>query len=95
MSGVVAIANQAAGHPLGWLNPILYPLARQGSRAGIVDITTGNNTYVFCSSQCGTNSEVDTTVNGFSAGPGYDMASGLGTLDAARFVGILSGRFQL
>ena len=93
LSGVVAIANQAAGHPLGWLNPILYPLARQGARAGIVDITAGNNSYLFCSSQCGTNAEVDTTVNGFSAGPGYDMASGLGTLDAARFVGILSGRF--
>ena len=27
-----------------------------------------------------------TTVRGFPAGPGYDMVTGLGTIDAARFV---------
>ena len=27
-----------------------------------------------------------TTVLGFPAGPGYDMVTGLGTIDAARFV---------
>jgi subtilase family serine protease len=89
-AGVVAIADQAAGQRLGWLNPTLYQLPDEGSHSGIVDVTSGNNTYVFCSAACGTAAEVDTTVPGFAAGPGYDMASGLGTVDAARFVRALA-----
>ena len=81
-AGVVAIADQAAGRRLGWLNPKLYRLRG----AGLVDITHGDNTFVFCASGCGTAGEVDTTVTGFRATPGYDLASGLGTIDAARLV---------
>jgi hypothetical protein len=34
-----------------------------------------------------TNSDGNTyTVTGYSAGPGYDLVTGLGTLDAAKFV---------
>jgi hypothetical protein len=47
---------------------------------------------VFCSTNCGQPDEVDTTVTGFSAGPGYDMASGLGTIDATKLVAALAGR---
>jgi subtilase family serine protease len=78
-AGVVALADQAAGHPLGLINPALYALSARGA-PGIVDITSGNNTVTF--HQGG----VDTTVNGFDAGPGYDLASGVGTVDAAKFV---------
>jgi subtilase family serine protease len=87
-AGIVAIANQAAGHQLGWLNPKLYAL--KGAASGIVDVTSGNNTYVFCSASCGTPAEVDTTVPGFNAVAGYDMASGVGTVDAAKFVAALA-----
>jgi subtilase family serine protease len=82
-AGVVALADQAAGHRLGWLNPKLYHLA-DARRSGIVDVTSGNNTYVFCSAACGTPSETTSTVVGFEAVTGYDLSSGLGTIDADR-----------
>ena len=41
-AGVVALADQVAGHPLGNINPSLYTLSAQGA-PGIVDITSGNN----------------------------------------------------
>ncbi len=78
-AGIVALADQAAGHPLGLINPALYRLARSGAR-GIVDVTSGNNTVSF--RQGGRRH----TVTGFTAGPGYDLASGLGTINAAEFV---------
>jgi len=38
-----------------------------------------------------TNSDGNTyTVIGYGAGPGYDLASGLGTVDAAKFVRALA-----
>ena len=76
-SGVVAIADQAAGHRLGLLNPRLYPLEAD---PGIVDVTTGNNTVTFA--QAGR----VVTVPGYLAGTGYDMASGLGTVNAPALV---------
>jgi len=77
-AGVVALADELAGHRLGWINPALYSL--RASR--IVDVTQGNNTFGPF-----TNSDGNTyTVIGYNAGPGYDLASGLGTLDAAQFV---------
>jgi hypothetical protein len=45
-----------------------------------VDVTKGNNTVSF--PQGG---KVH-TVTGFRARPGYDLASGVGTVNAARFV---------
>jgi subtilase family serine protease len=70
-AGVVALADQYAHTRLGDLNPALYQLARHGGR-GIVDVTIGNNTFG--------------GVTGFPATPGYDLASGWGTVDVARFV---------
>jgi subtilase family serine protease len=78
-SGVVALADQVAGHPLGLINPALYALAAAHA-PGIVDVTSGNNTVSF--SQGGALH----TVTGFTAKPGYDLASGLGTINAAEFV---------
>jgi hypothetical protein len=59
---------------------------------GIVDVTAGNNTITFCSANCGTPQEQDVTVPGFAAVEGFDLASGWGTLDAARFVPELARR---
>ncbi len=82
-AGVIALANQARGEPVGYLNPLLYKLGKHSAQSGIVDITSGNNTFTFCSANC-------TTVPGYSARPGYDLASGWGTVDAAAFVRALS-----
>ena len=84
-SGIVALAAQVAGHPLGQINPTLYQLSAEKA-PGIVDITTGNNTATFTQ---GTPA-VTTTVQGFNAGPGYDLATGVGTVNAAYFVGELA-----
>lgn len=78
-AGIVALADQIAHHPLGLINPALYALSAFHA-PGLVDVTQGNNTVSF--SQSGTSY----TVKGFGAGPGYDLASGVGTVDAALFV---------
>jgi subtilase family serine protease len=87
-AGVVAIADQMAGHRLGWLNPSLYRLGASDDRTGIVDVTQGNNTFGPFTNSDGTTH----TVQGFTALRGYDLASGWGTVDAARFVPALAQR---
>ena len=78
-AGVVALADQFAGHPLGLINPALYALS--AARApGIVDITTGNNTVSYIQDH------KRYTVTGFTAKRGYDLASGVGTVNVAKFV---------
>lgn len=79
-AGIVAIADQIAGKRLGWINPKLYRMGRHGQRAGLVDVTRGNNSFTFPDANGNA-----VTVAGYDAVPGYDMASGLGTIDAARF----------
>jgi subtilase family serine protease len=81
-AGIVAIADQAAGHDLGLLNPRLYAIGSGGP--GLPDITIGNNTVTF--SQNGRTR----TVRGYNAVPGYDLASGLGGIDAAKLVAQLA-----
>jgi subtilase family serine protease len=78
-AGVVALADQVAGHPLGVINPALYSLSASGA-PGIVDVTSGDNSVSF------TQAHTLQTVTGFSARPGYDLASGVGTVDAKSFV---------
>ena len=83
-AGIVAIADQYAGHRLGLLNPALYALSASHA-PGLVDVTEGNNSVRF--KQDGTWYDV----TGFDAGPGYDLASGVGTVDAAKLVPELAG----
>jgi len=78
-AGIVAIADQVAGHGLGLINPAIYQMAAAHD-AGIVDITSGTNTVTFA--QGGSTH----TVQGWDAVSGYDLASGVGTIDAAQFV---------
>jgi subtilase family serine protease len=81
-AGVVALASQRAGHALGGIDNALYALGVQSRikndplKTGIVDVTTGSNTFG--------------DVAGYSAKPGYDLASGWGTIDAASFVPALA-----
>ncbi|MGW3246108.1 hypothetical protein [Streptomyces sp. NPDC001070] len=79
-AGIVALADQVAGHRLGDIHQALYSLYAQSSRnpsTGIVDVKDGtNNSYA--------------GVTGYTAVKGYDMATGVGTVDAARFVPALA-----
>ena len=81
-AGVVAMADQVAGHSLGLINPALYALSA-AQAPGLVDVTKGNNTVSFLQ-------PLLVIVQGYHAGPGYDLASGVGTVDAAYFVGELA-----
>jgi subtilase family serine protease len=85
-AGIVAMADQLAGHSLGNINNRLYLLAHLGSAAGIVDVTSGNNTFGPFTNSDGTTH----TVVGYNAGKGYDLASGNGTVNALRFVPALA-----
>jgi subtilase family serine protease len=75
-SGVVAMAAQLRGKRLGWINKRLYRMSY--ARDGLVDVTTGNNSFA--------------GVAGFAATRGYDLASGLGTVNTPRFVRSLAQR---
>ena len=82
-AGIVALADQYAGHGkahgLGLINPALYRIAAR-HEPGVVGVRTGNNTQTFA--QGGR----QYTVAGYAAGPGYNLVTGLGTINAASFV---------
>jgi len=78
-AGIVALADQMAGHSLGLINPALYTLAAEGA-AGIVPVTSGSNTVSF------TQGGRQHTVRGFTARKGYNLVTGIGTVNAAFFV---------
>jgi len=96
-SGVVALADQVAGHSLGYLNPALYAMAQSGTPDGIVPISHGDNTYTFCvaayinsiTGACASSSDL-VTVPGFHANGSYNLATGWGTVNAAVFVPALA-----
>lgn len=87
-SGIVAIADQAAHRDLGWLNPTLYGLG-DGARSPLTDITLGNNTVAGIQALAPETGQ-PFAVTGYNAAAGYDLASGLGTVDGARLVGALT-----
>ncbi len=75
-AGIVALASQQAGHSLGDINAPLYSLMSHASEHGIVDVKSGDNSFA--------------GVTGYPATPGYDLASGLGTVNAQHFVPALA-----
>ncbi|WP_369182539.1 S8 family serine peptidase [Streptomyces sp. Y1] len=80
-SGIVALADQLAGHRLGQINGRLYGLSMLPSKwTGIVDVKQGDNGW--------------NGVTGYNATEGYDLASGLGTIDGTKFVHAIAGDFQ-
>ena len=92
-AGILALVNQAIaeanpGDPvgLGNANPMLYALANNAaSKNAFHDITTGDN-IVPCvqgSADCPSSPPYQI---GYTAGPGYDQATGLGSIDAANLV---------
>lgn len=73
-AGVVADAASVAHHRLGLINPTLYAIGT--GRGGIQDVLIGNNSFA--------------GVTGYQAGRGYDLASGLGTVNVGTFVPTLA-----
>jgi subtilase family serine protease len=72
-AGIIADANQLAGHPLGFLNLKLYSLvALVGQSQFFHDITIGNNSF--------------NGVPGYAATTGWDLASGWGTPNLGKLV---------
>ena len=96
-SGIVALADQAAGHRLGDINPDLYALGQGKASDGIVPISQGGNSFTFCKAadvnsddgSCASSSDL-VTVPGFQANGSYHDATGWGTVDAAKFVPTLA-----
>jgi uncharacterized protein (TIGR03437 family) len=93
-AGILALLNQylmnngtQSAPGLGNVNPALYRLAAAGSGA-FHDITVGSNIV-----PCGKGTiDCPNGSMGFNAAPGYDLASGLGSVDAAKFFNLWSSQ---
>jgi subtilase family serine protease len=83
-AGIVALAAQVAGHSLGLINPALYTLSALHA-PGLVDVTSGSNFVTF--TQGGTKHSF-----GFPAKKGYDLVTGVGTINGALFAYELAGK---
>jgi hypothetical protein len=89
-AGLAAILAQYTGTRNGNLNPRLYELASQ-IPAVFHDVTTGTNAVDCAPLSPGCNYAGDAfkatgTMLGYAAGPGYDLATGLGSVDAYAMV---------
>jgi subtilase family serine protease len=79
-AAVIALADQYAGHKLGFVNPALYRIA--GTAPGLTafhDVTKGNNTVTF----------PPQVFTGYRASRGWDPVTGLGSPDAQVLVPLL------
>lgn len=86
-AGIVALADQVAGHALGLINPTLYRLSAVKA-PGIVPVTSGNNTVTFVQ---GTPAKTY-TIKGFNAQAGYSLVDGVGTVNAWYLAYELAGK---
>ena len=80
MAGIVALINQSTNQAgIGNINTVLYPLAARLSSA-FHDVQSGSNQVPF-SPPCVTSIKI-----GYAALPGYDLATGLGSMDVSNVV---------
>jgi subtilase family serine protease len=83
-AALIALADQEAGHPLGFVNPAIYRIARGPQyRKAFHDVTTGGNTVVIATFP-------PVTITGYQAGPGWDPVTGWGTPDAQVLIPLLA-----
>jgi subtilase family serine protease len=80
-AGLIALADQEAGHPLGFVNPAIYGIARGPLyHEAFHDVTRGTNTVVVNGA----------TITGYQAGAGWDPVTGWGSPDARALVPLLA-----
>jgi kumamolisin len=77
-AGLIALLNQKLNTRLGFVNPILYQIKEPGA---LKDITEGNN-------------QIYSWVPGYSAGPGWDSCTGLGTPHGEKLYEVLYKMLQ-
>lgn len=70
-AGLIALINQQAGQPVGYINPAIY--AQNVATSGFHDVSAGDN-------------------GAFSAAPGWDPCTGLGSPDGAQLLAALTGK---
>jgi subtilase family serine protease len=77
----MALVDQAAGRPVGFINALIYLIGAIPSLYGYAfhDITVGNNSI----------SDGQFGIDGFVATKGYDLTTGLGTPDVAHLIRVL------
>jgi hypothetical protein len=99
MAGILALVEQKNGAYQGQINNVLYKLAQSSSCDAskqtnptahsaciFYDVTTGGNAVPCAGGSPGCSSTVvgvNGILNGQSAGPGYDLVTGLGSVNAA------------
>jgi len=80
-AAIVALANQYAGHAVGFINPAIYRIGRGPAyHKAFHDITVGDNTVTYSG----------VTVTGYQAAPGWDPVTGWGSPDAQVLVPLLA-----
>jgi subtilase family serine protease len=98
VAGIIALLNTATGTSQGNLNPLLYRLAATHPEA-FHDITVATSGVTNCSvlvpSLCNNSVPSPSALTGGLAGyvvtPGYDQATGLGSLDVANLLAAATG----
>ncbi len=85
-AAIMAIADQKAGHDLGFINAGLYRVARVWKlyAASLHDVTSGTNSAVEFDA-----SNNPVTIQGFTAGRGWDATTGLGSPSTGQLIGSL------
>jgi subtilase family serine protease len=82
-AGVIALADQAAGRPLGFVNPAMYRIARGPAyHRAFHDVVTGDNSVLWPTG----------IVVGYNAGAGWDPVTGWGSPNAQFLVPLLARR---
>jgi subtilase family serine protease len=94
MAGLAALLNQNRGGPQGNLNPRLYALGAHASNGVFHDVTVASSSVTNCStsipSLCNNSLPGPTGLSGglagYAVGAGYDLATGWGSIDAAKLL---------
>jgi hypothetical protein len=94
MAGIDALLNQKIGAPQGNLNPGLYALAKNPGNRVFHDITVASSGVSSCDpsvpSMCNNSTASPTSLTGglagYTVGPGYDLVTGLGSIDVANLL---------
>jgi subtilase family serine protease len=80
-AAVIALADQDAGHHLGFVNPAIYAIARSPAyHRAFHDVVTGDNSVLWPAG----------VYVGYNAGPGWDPVTGLGSPNAQYLVPLLA-----